>query len=60
MVLYRAWEKFGIASHISDPDIAYAVTTIAVLAGSIIFSHIVKYYIIDAVIMKWRKKQSPS
>lgn len=47
MVIFRIFELTKPASWISNPDLLYIVTSISVILGSIAFSHIVKYKLLN-------------
>ena len=53
MVIFRIVEKCNLDRYIADPNILYIITSAIVISGAIVFSHIVKFRIIDPLIKKY-------
>lgn len=55
MVIFRAVDKVHLEKFISQPDLYYVVICISVIAGVIVFAHVMKYYVLTRVV-KWMEK----
>ncbi|MDE5799680.1 MAG: acyltransferase [Paramuribaculum sp.] len=55
MVIYRVVEKCGLDRYIDNPNLLYILTSAIVISGAIVFSHIVKFHILDPLINKYVK-----
>ena len=50
MMIYRAVEMCHIDKYVKNGDLLYLLTSIIVLGGAILFSHIIKYRVMKLII----------
>lgn len=55
MVIFRVVDKLHLDHFITNADLLYWVTCIAVVCGSIVFAHLMKYYMLKPIV-RWMEK----
>ncbi len=53
MVMFRVVERLHLENFISDTDCLYIVVSVSVMTGTIVFSHVMKHYLLKGIIAKF-------